>query len=127
MAVDGLKFHVAPRVLALTITCPLLNVAGSAAGLFGGWFTAVLVKGEPSGIFLDQLWKLTTPMDIWGGTLKTTIFGMVIGLVAAFHGYHASGGAAGVGRAVNNTVVQSILVFITLNYFLTSAMFGVSG
>ena len=127
MAVDGIKYHVVPRVMALTLTCPLLNVVGSVSGLFGGWFTAVLVKGEPSGIFLDQLWKLTTPMDVWGGTLKTTIFGLVIGLVSAYHGYRARGGAAGVGLAVNNTVVQSVLVFITLNYFLTSAMFGVAG
>jgi phospholipid/cholesterol/gamma-HCH transport system permease protein len=127
MAVDGIKYHVVPRVMALTLTCPLLNVAGSVAGLAGGWFTAVLVKGEPSGIFMEQLWKLTTPMDIWGGTLKTTIFGLVIGLVAAFHGYRASGGAAGVGLAVNDTVVHSVLIFITLNYFLTSAMFGIAG
>ena len=127
MAVDGLKYHVTPRVLALALTCPLLNVVGSLSGLVGGWFTAVLIKGEPSGIFLAQLWRLTTPMDVWGGTLKTLLFGFVIGLIAAYHGFNAKGGAAGVGRAVNDTVVHSVLIFITLNYFLTSAMFGISG
>lgn len=127
MAVDSLKYHVTPRVLALALTCPLLNVAGSLAGVLGGWATAVWIKGEPSGIFLSELWRLTTPMDVWGGTLKTLVFGFVIGMVAAYNGFNAKGGAAGVGRAVNDTVVQSVLVFITLNYFLTSAMFGISG
>ena len=40
------------------------------------------------------------------------------------HGFYATGGAAGVGEAVNHTVVRSVLAFITLNYFLTSALFG---
>jgi phospholipid/cholesterol/gamma-HCH transport system permease protein len=124
MGVDALQIHVLPRVLALTLACPLLNVVGSFAGLLGGYITAVLIKGEPGGIYLDQLWAFTEPMDIWGGIMKTTIFGLVIGLCAAWHGFHAQGGAAGVGKAVNDTVVHSVLIFITLNYFLTSILFS---
>lgn len=124
MAVDGIQLHVVPRVLALTIACPMLNVVGSFSGLAGGWFTAVVLKGEKSGIFMANLWALATPMDVWGGAIKTTVFGAVIGLIAAFHGYYATGGAAGVGRAVNDTVVHSVLVFITFNYLLTSALFA---
>jgi phospholipid/cholesterol/gamma-HCH transport system permease protein len=124
MAVDPLRFHVLPRVLGLALSCPMLYVAGATAGLLGGYITAVLVKGEPGGVFLANLWALTTPMDLWAGVLKTAIFGVVIGLVAAFHGNFASGGAAGVGRAVNDTVVHSVLAFIAFNYVLTSALFG---
>ncbi len=127
MAVDSVKFHVAPRVLALTLACPMLNVAGSVAGLAGGYFTAVLVKGESGGIFMAELWAFTGPMDIWGGIIKTTCFGAIIGMIACYHGYRASGGAAGVGRAVNDTVVHSVVAFITMNYFLTSALFGTVG
>lgn len=127
MAVDSLRYHVVPRVLAMTLACPLLNVVGSAAGLLGGFFTAVVVKGETAGVFMAELWALTVPADVWAGVLKTTIFGATIGLIAAWHGFHASGGAAGVGRAVNRTVVHAVLAFITLNYFLTSAIFGGTG
>ena len=67
------------------------------------------------------------PTDLYGGIIKTTIFGLVIGLIACYHGYRASGGAAGVGKAVNDTVVHSVVAFITLNYFLTSALFGAAG
>lgn len=127
MAVDSIRFHVVPRVLALTLACPLLNVAGSAAGMVGGYLTAVLVKGEPSGTYLAEMWNLTGPADLWGGVAKTTIFGATIGLVACYHGFHARGGAAGVGRAVNDTVVHSVVAFIIMNYFLTSAFFGSVG
>lgn len=127
MAVDSLAFHVVPRVLALTLACPILNLVGSAAGLTGGFVTAVFFKGEQAGVFLAELWAFTSPVDLWGGVLKTTIFGFIIGLVACYQGYNASGGAAGVGRAVNDTVVYSVLFFITANYFLTSALFGAVG
>jgi phospholipid/cholesterol/gamma-HCH transport system permease protein len=124
MAIDGVRYHVVPRVVALTLACPLLYVVGSAAGLFGGYLTAVVLRGEQSGVFLDNLWALTGTVDLWAGVLKTTTFGVAIGLIAAFHGYHVRGGAAGVGRAVNDTVVHSVLVFITLNYLFSSALFG---
>ena len=127
MAVDSVKYHVAPRVLALTFACPILNVAGCIAGLAGGYFTAVMIKGESGGIFMAELWAFTQPMDIWGGIIKTTCFGAAIGMIACYHGFRASGGAAGVGRAVNDTVVHSVVAFITMNYFLTSALFGSVG
>jgi phospholipid/cholesterol/gamma-HCH transport system permease protein len=124
MAVDGIQFHVVPRVIGLTLACPLLSIAGDVAGLTGGWVTAVLIKHEPSGIFLSQLFALTSAADLFGGVLKTTVFGGIIGMTAAYYGFNASGGAAGVGRAVNDTVVFSVLLFITANYFLTTALFS---
>lgn len=124
MAIDSLKYHVVPRVIAMTIACPLLNIAGSIAGVSGGYFTAVYIKGESGGIFLAELWAFMGPMDIYGGLIKTTLFGLTIGLISCYHGFRASGGAAGVGKAVNDTVVHGVVAFITLNYFLTSALFG---
>jgi phospholipid/cholesterol/gamma-HCH transport system permease protein len=124
MGVDKLAYHAIPRVLALLIACPLLNVIGSIAGISGGFIVAVFVKGEQAGVFLSELWAFTQPVDIWSGMLKTTVFGLVIGLVATYQGMTATGGAAGVGRAVNDTVVWSVVVFITANYFLTSLFFG---
>jgi phospholipid/cholesterol/gamma-HCH transport system permease protein len=124
MAIDSLKYHVVPRVIAMTIACPLLNIAGSVAGVGGGYFTAVHLKGESGGIFLAELWAFMGPMDVYGGLIKTTLFGLTIGLISCYHGFRATGGAAGVGKAVNDTVVHGIVAFITLNYFLTSALFG---
>jgi len=126
MAVDAVSLHVVPRVVALTLACPLLYVIGAASGLAGGYLTAVHLKGEASGIYLGGTWALSTTLDIWAGLLKTFLFGLSIGLIAAWHGFHARGGAVGVGRAVNDTVVHSVLAFVVLNYLLTSALFGSS-
>jgi phospholipid/cholesterol/gamma-HCH transport system permease protein len=75
-------------------------------------------------VFLANLWAFTTPLDLVAGTIKTTIFGLLIGLVACWHGYHTTGGAAGVGKSVNDTVVNATLLFFFANYLLTSALFA---
>ena len=127
MAIDPLSLHVVPRVLAMTVACPILNLFGTVSGVLGSFVTAVFIKGENAGVFMAQLWAFTTPYDIWTAMLKTTIFGLIIGLTSSYLGFYAKGGAAGVGRAVNSAVVNSIVLFISINYFLTSALFGSLG
>ena len=124
MAVDGISFHVVPRVIALVIACPILNVLATSGGIAGSFVTAVYFKGENGAIFISELGTYTTFFDFGASFLKTAVFGLIIGLVSCFNGYYTKGGAAGVGRAVNNTVVYSVLTFFVANYFLTSALFG---
>jgi phospholipid/cholesterol/gamma-HCH transport system permease protein len=65
-------------------------------------------------------------MDVWGGIIKTLVFGFIIGLVSCYYGYHVRGGAEGVGKAANDAVVRSIITFLGVNYFLTSAMMAMA-
>jgi phospholipid/cholesterol/gamma-HCH transport system permease protein len=127
MGVDPLRVHVVPRVIATVVATPMLNLMGSIGGIVGGYVVAVLLKGNPGGIYWANLWDLTGPLDLISGVTKATVFGGLIGLCATYQGYHATGGAAGVGRAVNDTVVIAITSFIIVNYFLTSALFGAVG
>lgn len=127
MGIDALRVHVVPRVIATLIAAPILNLVGSISGICGGFLVAVYVKGEPAGIYWANLWELTAPSDIVGGAFKATVFGLLIGLIACYQGFYTTGGAAGVGRAVNATVVVGITSFIVVNYFLTSALFGAIG
>jgi phospholipid/cholesterol/gamma-HCH transport system permease protein len=127
MAIDALRVHVVPRLIAILIATPMLNLVGSFGGIVGGWVSASLVEGVDSGVYWANLWALTQLSDLWGGFVKTFVFGMIIGTVACFQGFYASGGAPGVGRAVNDTVVLSATAFIVANYFLTTALFGAIG
>lgn len=126
MAVDPIALHVVPRVVAMSIATPLLHLVGCTAGLVGGYVVAVVVKGEQSGVFLDELWAFTQPLDLWAGLLKTSVYGVGIGLIATYKGYSASGGAAGVGRAVNDTVVYASTAIVAGNYLMSTLLFGVA-
>jgi phospholipid/cholesterol/gamma-HCH transport system permease protein len=122
MAVDSLRWHVLPRVLALILACPVLQVIGAFLGLAGAWVMAVAIQGEPSGTFFANLWTFTTPTDVAGSAIKSVVFGALIGTISCFRGYYAHGGAAGVGQAVNDTVVHSVLAIFVFNYLITSAL-----
>ena len=54
--------------------------------------------------------------------LKACIFGLIVALISCYKGYNVRGGALGVGKAANTTVVHSILLIVCVNYFLTSAL-----
>jgi phospholipid/cholesterol/gamma-HCH transport system permease protein len=54
--------------------------------------------------------------------LKTTIYGAIIAIVCCYKGMTASGGAEGVGRAVNQAVVISFLSLGAFNYAFTQML-----
>ncbi len=60
--------------------------------------------------------------DLWGSLVKTTIFGAIIAIVCCYKGMTASGGAAGVGRAVNEAVVIAFSGIWAFNYVFTQTL-----
>jgi phospholipid/cholesterol/gamma-HCH transport system permease protein len=126
MAVNPFQYLVAPRLIALTLMCPLVNAIACFSGILSGYLAAVVLKGVNRGAFLSNLYSFVDVIDIWGGIVKTLIFGCVIGLVSCYCGCTVRGGAEGVGKAANDAVVRSIIVFLGLNYFVTSALLALA-
>ncbi len=120
MAVNPVKYIVAPRMIALATMCPILNVLASAFGMLGGFVVAVYLKGMTFGTFVANLLAYVDMGVIYTGLLKSVVFGVLIGLIACYYGYNVTGGAQGVGKASNNTVVHGIVAVAVANYFLTS-------
>src|ERR687892_425998 len=60
--------------------------------------------------------------DLWGSVLKTTLFGAIIAIVCSYKGMTASGGAEGVGRAVNEAVVIAFMGVFAFNYVFTQTL-----
>jgi phospholipid/cholesterol/gamma-HCH transport system permease protein len=121
LGVDPVKNLVVPRFLALMLATGLFNIYAILFGLFGGVLAAV-VNRQPLGPFWATFFANTSTTDLWGSTLKTTIFGAIIAIVCSYKGMTASGGAEGVGRAVNQAVVTSFIAFGSFNYVFTQIL-----
>ena len=121
LGVDPVKNLVVPRFLALMLATGLFNIYAVLFGLFGGLLAAV-VNHQPLGPFWVTFFANTSTTDLWGSTLKTTVFGAIIAIVCCYKGMTASGGAEGVGRAVNQAIVVSFLVFGAFNYAFTQML-----
>jgi phospholipid/cholesterol/gamma-HCH transport system permease protein len=121
LGVDPVKNLVVPRFLALMVVTGLFDIYAILFGLFGGLMAEVL-NGGSLGPFWNTLFANSSVTDLWGSVLKTTVFGAIIAIVCCYKGMSASGGAEGVGRAVNEAVVISFLGIGAFNYVFTQTL-----
>ena len=121
LGVDPIKNLVVPRFLALMVVTGLFNIFAIMFGIFGGILATLSFKA-PLGPFFSTLLTNASTTDLWGSVLKTTLFGAIIAIVCSYKGMTASGGAAGVGRAVNEAVVIAFMGVFAFNYVFTQTL-----
>jgi phospholipid/cholesterol/gamma-HCH transport system permease protein len=120
MAVNPVQYLIVPRVVAGLVMVPILTMLFNVVGMFGAWFVAVRLLGIDPGIFMDRMRWLVDWGDLRQGLIKAAVFGVALTLIACRQGFHAGGGAAGVGRATNRAVVHSAIAILMLDYLVTS-------
>jgi phospholipid/cholesterol/gamma-HCH transport system permease protein len=123
MAVDPVRYVVAPRFFGGFLAMPLLAAIFSIVGLFGGQLIAVAQMGVDSGAYWSNMQNSVELRDVSEGIVKSLVFGLACSLVAVYEGYHAEPTAEGVGLATTRTVVVSSVLVLLLDFLLTAAFF----
>src|SRR5436190_2555806 len=121
LGVDPIKNLVVPRFLSLMLITGLMDVYALLFGISGGIF-AEIAYHQPLGGFFATLFANASITDLWGSLVKCTLFGAIIAIVCCYKGMNASGGAEGVGRAVNEAVVIAFLGVFAFNYAFTQTL-----
>ncbi len=121
LGVDPVKNLVVPRFLALMIITGLFDAFAIIAGLTGGVLASLSFKA-PLGPFFATLLTNASTTDLWGSVVKCTMFGAIVAIVCCYKGMTASGGAEGVGRAVNSAVVIATTGVFAFNYVFTQTL-----
>ncbi|MGK4004838.1 ABC transporter permease [Sorangium sp. So ce1036] len=120
LAIDPVSFLVAPRFLAMVLTLLLSAIFADALALAGAAFTGDLLLGVSPAVFFNGLTSgLLGIGDVLHGLVKSVVFGVVLALSSCQYGLGVTGGAPGVGRAVNATVVASAAGIFILDYFVS--------
>lgn len=122
MGVSPVQYLVVPRVLATTIVLPLLALLFAIAGMFGAWVVAVVWQSIDPGIFFDRIQTFVKWADIRMLVVKSLLFGVIVSTICCKKGFHASGGARGVGEATAKAVVSSIVAIFAADYVITTIM-----
>ncbi len=121
LGVDPVKNLVVPRFLALMLVTGLFDIYALLFGIFGG-IVAEVTAGQPLGPFWQTLFANASTTDLWGSVLKCTLYGAIIAIICCYKGMSASGGAEGVGRAVNQAVVLAFLAIGSFDYVFTQTL-----
>jgi phospholipid/cholesterol/gamma-HCH transport system permease protein len=122
MAVDPNRYLMAPRIIASTISVPFLTAIFIVVGIFGGFLVSVGLLDLNSGTFWSQMNAAVSDVDVYGGILKSVVFGFIFGWICAFKGSTCGFGALGVNRATTQAVVTASVAVLVLDYFLTSIL-----
>jgi phospholipid/cholesterol/gamma-HCH transport system permease protein len=119
LGVNPQRYLVVPRVVASTLMLPVMTIYAVVVGLAGGMLIGTLVFHISVDLYLNNTVRYLTLTDVGFGLVKTFFFGLVTGVCGCYHGYHARGGAEGVGRATTSAVVFTLTMIIVLVYFLS--------
>lgn len=123
LGIDPVQRLVVPRLLAFVVVSVGLFGIVCVVGLVGSFMFAVGVQHASPGVFVANLTLLTTPTDFAVSVVKAALFGLSAGLVSCYLGLHANGGPKGVGDAVNQTVVFTLMLLLVLNTVITTVYF----
>jgi phospholipid/cholesterol/gamma-HCH transport system permease protein len=123
LSVDSFKFLVVPRVVACVFALPLLTLFMDFSGLMGGFLSEYGASRISFHLYIARAFTDLEGSNFAPPTLKTAVFGFIIGTVSSFFGYTTNEGALGVGRAATNSVVVSSLLIILADVILIKCIF----
>ena len=123
LAVDSFHYLAVTRIIACMIAMPILTAVMNFSGLVGGFLAETAISSVSLRLYFHQAFAGINFVDYALPTLKTVVFGFIIGTVSSYLGYTATGGSEGIGRASTRSVVFSSMVLIVINVLLVRIIF----
>lgn len=122
MGIDPVQRLVVPRIAAMMLVAPLLNILIIFIGVASGFLVAVSALNVTPGSYWQSFGAFTTSIDVWVSLVKALIFGFLVVVIACQRGLEAKGGPRGVADGVNAAVVMSIAAAVVLNTVITQVV-----
>lgn len=120
MGVNTKQYLISPRLIAAFICMPLLTAIFDFVAMLGSYFLTVKLMDLDEAVFWQKISDFIEVKHINEGLFKAAVFGIFFALICTYRGFNTTGGAKGVGDATNQGVVQSMVMIIVMDYFLTN-------
>lgn len=127
LAIDPVRYLVMPRFLGLALMMPVLNVFAMCIALLGAFAVSTYFLNISHQTFFQSVQDFFQAGDIWGGMMKSLIFGTSIALIGCYKGLYTKGGAKGVGKSTISAFVYAAIFILLADFMLWVVLFGVNG
>jgi len=128
MGLDPVKYLVVPKLAALLIALPLLTSLAIALAVVGGWLGTSVVLGYNTGLYLEHLHEAFATRDVAVGLIKSVVFALIIGLIAADEGLAvARGRISGIGTAATRAVVHCLIGVLAADTVVNAIVYFIPG
>jgi len=121
MNIKPVHYLVLPRLIAICIALPILVIFAILVGWVGGALVANYNTDVQLGFeaYFNSLRQMVDYRDVLNGLAKSFVFAIFIGTISCHQGLQTRGGPRGIGRSVTKAVVNSIVLILIMDYFVT--------
>lgn len=122
MGVNSAGYLILPKILGLITLMPFLVIFADVMGVVGAYATAYIghiLSPEDLTLGLQHAFN---PWFVWMSIIKSIVFAFIIASVSSFCGYTVEGGSVEVGKASTSAVVNSSILILFSDVFLTQLL-----
>lgn len=123
LSIDPVRYLVMPRFLGLVLMMPILTFFSMLIAVLGSYLVTEYFLDLTRQVFFASVRDFFQPIDLIGGLIKGSIFGMLIALVGCYMGIHTQGGAKGLGQATIQSFVVSAMCILGGDFLLWIILF----
>jgi phospholipid/cholesterol/gamma-HCH transport system permease protein len=124
MAIPSLPFLVTTRIIAAFVAVIPLYIVALFASYLSPRLIVTLIYQQSPGTYDHYFLQFLPPIDMLWSFFKLLFLAVAVILIHCYYGYTASGGPAGVGRAVGQAIRTSIVTIVVADFFLSFAIWG---
>ena len=124
LSTNPMKYLTVPRVVAATLSVPVLVAVGDSIGILGGYLVGVNRLDFNAAAYLTNTVNFLEAGDILSGLAKGAAFGFIVAIMGCYWGMQSGRGAQGVGAATKSAVVSASVLILAANYVLTEVFFS---
>ena len=120
--VNSANYLIAPKILGLMTLMPFLVIFSDITGIIGAYATAYIGHILSPDDLTMGLQHSFNPWFVWMSIIKSTVFAFIIASVSSYCGYSVEGGSVEVGKASTAAVVNSSIIILFTDVFLTQLL-----
>ncbi len=122
MGVNSANYLIAPKILGLMTLMPFLVVFSDVMGIVGAYATAYIGHILTPDDLTMGLQHSFNSWFVWMSIIKSVVFAFIIASVSSYCGYSVEGGSVEVGKASTAAVVNSSIIILFTDVFLTQLL-----
>lgn len=122
MGVNSANYLILPKILGLVTIMPFLVIFSSVLGMVGAYSTAYVGHIITPEDLTAGLQHDFVPWFLWTSIIKSLVYAYIITSVSSYFGYTVGGGSVEVGKASTAAVVNSSVLILFCDVFLTQLL-----
>ena len=123
MGIEPKRYLVTPRVIGTAISVFVLTFYFEVITILGGYLLAGFGKRISFGVYISSVLETMGFMDVIASLLKSIIFGLIIGSVAALHGLRVGKSITQIPQETTRAVITSLFLVFIVDGIITAVFF----